>query len=435
MNDPEPNDVHHFETEMLARAGACICAALIGADEPAPGPQPGGNLLVTSGLSALPVLLTIEELRPNRVVLVRSKRTPVDHRSVKALGVTTVETVNLEDADDAAEIFTKVRQALNHDQEVTWDLAFTGGTKTMAVHAQRAWASLDAGRRGKSWYLDDDDLTLRATDGAERALTMTKRPAWRLEQVLTANDVQHIGGAPNAAPVRTLLAAGQLTAGDLVVAKHLFDALTQRLLWPTDLQALVAQLHEDILGQGINERFRPTNEGEGASFPPAQWFEHCVALLIFLTARIAHGPLSETYTPVRAWLRDPDARHQRGAGCEIDVAHVAGARLSAIEVKLRCQNGPGWLDDDLEYASQIEWRARQFGGSHAKAGYVTLRSEQDRQDIRAGLGRLHVSPIIDAPVEVFGLKDLQQVVDALLGPQAARQQQLARTAIGKWLAP
>lgn len=118
----------------------------------------GPLLVCTVGESPLPVVLAAATLEPSRLHLITSPRTtslvePITG-SLRALGLN-VQRVTEQTVDpyDPSGVIQAVDAAVNGTQQA--QLAYTGGTKVMAVHAALAaqWSAL--------WYVDDETLTLK----------------------------------------------------------------------------------------------------------------------------------------------------------------------------------------------------------------------------------------------------------------------------------
>lgn len=414
---------------------------LDGAAEPAPATG-GSGLVVTAGLSPLPVLLTIEELAPRAVLLVRSTDSPLEPADIRGCRVLDC----VVPADEPKVIFERVAAALRTatDDGLSWDIGFTGGTKAMSVHAHRAWETLDSARHGRAWYLSDEGMRLRSDHGEQRPLRIADGTPWRIEKLAKIHDAASLPNcdlrtrAPLKRTVAQMFTDGAVGPEDLVAAKLLLDDLKQNPGARRSLQdRLKCHCNTLKLGDPADRGGRYADElkgvanrdrsGKGSSI----WFERLVALTVHLTGRLAHQRPSQTYWSVAARLRDPHNRTAKGALCEVDVCHIVGARLWVIEVKFKSEAGATNAgQEDLLAVAQLEYRAEQLGGTLARPGFVTLRPANMVATTRQQSQSIDLAP----HTQLFGLDDLGAVLDALLhtpfDPEALR-----RTTLARWLAP
>ena len=373
--------------------GWCYRNAEMGADVGDGGVE---HLILLVGSNPLPNYLTALTLRPRKITLIYSEQTkkPKERlkKTLKQFGFDIRDRL-LEDAASAFCTENLLKDVmLSGEVRDVW-LAYTGGTKVMAVHARLAFEEA-GGKREQVVYLDEGgeerEPRLRYDDGREELLSDLEGVGFSLDTLLTLHGfewTQHrdMPNLPTMDDAFKIMDAFMREAGQRGFIGNDENSLVRRLHRKTSCMSKYKNNPRKCLcdkevvfkaskfGLELSQEVVPTAEQLGAlqnrderkswfrrwcSFLGGGWFEEWVAEQV---RRVGLKPKPEVVVGVNA------VREESGRQCEIDVAVIRGCRVHFISCT---------TDSNLRLCKsklfEIAVRARQLGGDLARAALVCL---------------------------------------------------------------
>ena len=286
----------------------------------------GRHLLATVGTNPLPVVHAIGTLRPERVTLLCSQATerlvlPITDATYAAYGERPrVDYLTLRDPADLISSLTASDGTLG----VT-DVAYTGGTKVMAVAAAAAHEA------AKLWYVDDDQSWLRGAGTVEHPLRPPLGPI-SLEVMATLHSVSRLKSCSPRWTDTTGIPCARVPA--LVTQQQIYAAAL-------DMEAQTARAVFDACqGEGLTASVHARKRGE------------------------THPPADPQLKPVLMRTLGLSSSVERDF--EVDVCVIVGTQLTLFS----CKTAWGTTASLLTYLAEARIRARQLGGDHAQAVLV-----------------------------------------------------------------